>query len=79
MAYPKSSQWASVLGQNLDYSSQFTPLVNRLTATYTGSPLNGAIDYEIELSKTVAPNYATAVRINDGNVGRSAVGGTIAP
>jgi hypothetical protein len=78
LAYPKSTQWASQLGQNLDYTTQFTPLVNRLLATYTGTPLNGSIDYEIELSKTVAP-YATAIRINDGNVSRSAVGGTIAP
>lgn len=78
LAYPNSTQWASQSGQNLDYNTQFTPLVNRLTATYTGTPLNGAIDYEIELSKTIAP-YATAVRITDGNVSRKAVGGTIAP
>jgi hypothetical protein len=76
--YPTSSQWASQLGQNLNYSTQFTPLVNRLTATYSGTPLNGSIDYEVELSKTIAP-YATAVRINDSAVARSAVGGVISP
>jgi hypothetical protein len=79
LAYPKSTQWASVLGQNLDYASQFTPLVNRFLATYTGTPINGSIDYEIQLSKTAAPAYATAVRLSEGNVSRSAVGGTIAP
>jgi hypothetical protein len=79
LAYPKSTQWASQLGQNLNYTTQLTPLLNRLLATYTGTALNGSIDYEIELSKTVAPAYATAVRLNDGDVSRSSVGGTIAP
>jgi len=77
--YPKSTQWSSQSGQDLDYNTQFTPLVNRLIATYSGSgTLNGSIDYEIELSKTIAP-YATAVRINDSAVARSAVGGVISP
>jgi hypothetical protein len=77
--YPKSTQWSSQLGQDLDYNTQFTPLVNRLIATYSGTgTLNGSIDYEIELSKTNAP-YATAVRINDSAVARSAVGGVISP
>jgi hypothetical protein len=66
------------LGQNLNYTTQLTPLLNRLLGTYSGTALNGSIDYEIELSKTVSP-YATAVRLNDGDVWRSSVGGTIAP
>jgi hypothetical protein len=49
-----------------------------MEATYTGSPLNGSIDYEIELSKTISP-YATAVRLNDMQVTRQSVGGVIAP
>jgi hypothetical protein len=76
--YPTSTQWTSQSGQNLNYSTQFTPLVNRMIATYSGTALNGSIDYEIELSKTIAP-YATAVRINDSAVARSAVGGVISP
>jgi hypothetical protein len=77
--YPKSTQWSSQSGQDLDYTTQFTPLVNRLIATYSGSgTLNGSIDYEIELSKTIAP-YATAIRINDSAVARSVVGGLISP
>jgi hypothetical protein len=78
LAYPLSTQWASQSGQDLDYTSQFTPLVNRLLGTYTGTALPGAIDYEIQLSNTIPP-YATAVRLSDWNVTRSAVGGTIAP
>jgi len=78
LAYPKSTQWSSQLGQNLNYTTQLTPLLNRLLGTYSGTALNGSIDYEIELSKTVTP-YATAVRLNDGDVWRSSVGGTIAP
>jgi hypothetical protein len=76
--YSTSTQWSSQSGQNLNYSTQFTPLVNRMIATYSGTPLNGAIDYEIELSKTNPP-YASAVRINDSAVARSAVGGVISP
>jgi hypothetical protein len=79
LAYPKSTQWSSQSGQNLNYSTQLTPLLNRLLGKYTGAALNGSIDYEIELSKTVAPAYATAVRLADRDVDRSSVGGTIAP
>lgn len=75
-----SAEWNTFLsaGQNLSFS-QLNALIGRLEATYSGTgTLNGSIDYEIELSKTVSP-YATAVRLGDMQVGRSAVGGVISP
>jgi hypothetical protein len=74
-----SAEWNTFLaaGQNLSFS-QLNAIIGRMEATYTGSPLNGSIDYEIELSKTISP-YATAVRLNDMQVTRQSVGGVIAP
>jgi hypothetical protein len=76
-----SAEWNTFLaaGQNLSFS-QINALIGRLEATYSGSgTLNGSIDYEIELSKTTSPNWATAIRLNDMQVTRQSVGGVIAP
>ena len=57
----------------------FLGVFNAQTFINGGSPITGSIENEIELSKTVAPAYATAIRWNEMKSNRSAVGGVISP
>jgi hypothetical protein len=78
LAYPgTSTQWGHQSGQNLSYT-QLGTIISVLEGQYTGTALPGSLDYEIVLSQTAAP-YATAIRLGDMNVGRTAVGGIITP
>ena len=68
---PKSGQWSGYSDQNLSFT-QLTGIINKLSGTGTGS-----IDNEIVLSE--AAGTATAARLSEVPVTRSAVGGVIAP
>ena len=69
--WPKTGQWGTYSDQNLSFT-QLNNIMNKLSGTGTGS-----IDNEIFLSE--AAGTATAVRLNEMQVSRPAVGGPIAP
>ena len=69
--YPKSGQWGTYSDQNLTFT-QLDNIMKKMYGTGTGS-----VDEEVRLSE--AAGTATAVRLTESVVTRSAVGGPIAP
>lgn len=57
----------------------FLGVLDRQTLYSGGTPLVGSLEQEIEASKTIAPAYATAIRLNEMTASRGSVGGTIVP
>ena len=82
VVYPKNP--ALISGQNLSagqLGNQTTPNTILGVLDYQsggGSLVNGSIEKEIELSKSIAPG-ATAIRLSDMVSQRSSVGGSITP
>jgi hypothetical protein len=60
-------------------AGSFLGVFNAQTYINGGAPVTGSIENEIELSKTVSPAYATAIRLSDMKSNRSTDGSTIYP
>jgi hypothetical protein len=87
VVYPASDTVVGTVpqtGNNITYAQlgnnqspgTFMGVFNAQTLNNGGLPMAGSIENEIELSKT---NMATAIRLNEMQNSRSAVGGTITP
>jgi len=55
----------------------FLGVLDSQTLLNGGSPISGSLENEIQLSKTIGPAYATAIRLNEMTASRAQVGGTI--